>query len=382
MDVKETQYHAPISKYLDAKARAAGLPITGTFELTPQCNLECKMCYVRKTPQQIAAHPRPLMTMEHWLEIAKQAKEAGMLNLLLTGGEPFLWPDFWPLYDELIKMGFIISINSNGTMIDEKIVERLKQNPPTRINITMYGANDETYLALCNRDKMFDRVNRAVTLLKEADIQVKLNCSLTPQNAHDLQAIVDYSKQKDVDVRVATYMFPPVRRDEDMIGQNERFSAEETSFYRLEVLRMQSSEESYLAFLKTCAEGIVPPPVLDESCVDLLDGKVLCGAGHSSFWITWDGYMTPCGMMTHPKADVANQNFNDAWNKTHQAILDMKLSGTCQSCKNQEVCHACAAMAYAETGTFEGIPKFLCEQTTTMQAIARRELAKRQPATV
>ena len=41
------------------------------------------------------------------MELLRAARDAGMLYLLLTGGEPFLWPDFWTLYDELIDMGFI-----------------------------------------------------------------------------------------------------------------------------------------------------------------------------------------------------------------------------------------------------------------------------------
>ena len=32
--------------YQEQKARKAGIPLFGQFELTPLCNLDCKMCYV------------------------------------------------------------------------------------------------------------------------------------------------------------------------------------------------------------------------------------------------------------------------------------------------------------------------------------------------
>lgn len=96
---------------------------------------------------------KSIKTPDFWLELARQAKEQGMLYLLLTGGEPFLYPDFWMLYEELVKMGFVISINSNGSLIDEKIIEKLKKYPPARINITLYGASDETYERLCGIKK-------------------------------------------------------------------------------------------------------------------------------------------------------------------------------------------------------------------------------------
>ena len=47
-----------------------------------------------------------LKTAAEWLKLAQEAKEAGMLFLLLTGGEPFLYPEFWELYGELKEMGF------------------------------------------------------------------------------------------------------------------------------------------------------------------------------------------------------------------------------------------------------------------------------------
>ena len=151
-----------LTQYLFDRASRTLTPLSGTFELSPVCNLACKMCYVRKTPAEVAASPRPPVGLIQWLSIAEQARDAGMLYLLLTGGEPFLWQDFWPLYERLSTMGFLISINSNGTLLDEARVARLAEHPPTRINITLYGAGNETYEALCGRSGMFDRVDRAV----------------------------------------------------------------------------------------------------------------------------------------------------------------------------------------------------------------------------
>ena len=44
-----------------------------------------------------------------------------------------------------VKKGFLISINSNGSLIDEGVIEQLKERPPIRINITLYGASNATY---------------------------------------------------------------------------------------------------------------------------------------------------------------------------------------------------------------------------------------------
>ncbi|MBQ5711622.1 MAG: radical SAM protein, partial [Oscillospiraceae bacterium] len=60
-----------------------GVPLSGTFELTPCCNMSCKMCYVRMTKAQQEAQA-PLRTAEEWVALGRAAKEKGMLYLLLT----------------------------------------------------------------------------------------------------------------------------------------------------------------------------------------------------------------------------------------------------------------------------------------------------------
>lgn len=374
MDKSNLQKSVPITDYMFSKASRRRIPFSGTFELTPMCNFACKMCYVRKTAAEVKASPRSMMTLDQWLQIAKDACDAGLLHLLLTGGEPTIWPDFWELYEKLSHMGLLISINTNGSMLDKKAIDKLVKNPPRRVNITLYGASDETYEKLCGTKNVFSRVDFAINELKKAGIQLKLNCSLTPYNVCDLEKLVSYAQERELILDVATYMFPPVRRDSRLIGQNDRFSPEESAYYRLKTYCLQFGEEKYQQFLKSILEGSIPPPGLDESCIDPMDGKIKCRAGKASFWITWDGQMTPCGMMTKPAIDIKNRAFIDAWKELTEISNELLLSGVCAKCRNAELCHSCAAMALAETGNISGIPKYLCESVKAMKQIAYNEL--------
>ena len=52
----ENEYvESRISRHLHSRAARAGIPLSGTFELTPCCNLACKMCYVRKPRAEVEA---------------------------------------------------------------------------------------------------------------------------------------------------------------------------------------------------------------------------------------------------------------------------------------------------------------------------------------
>ena len=114
-----------ITEYLYRKSARSGVPISGTFELTPVCNMDCRMCYVRMSRQQQEAIA-PLKTAEQWLALAKECRDAGMLYLLITGGEPFLHPQIRQILTGLHKMGFVVNINSNGTLINEETVAWLR----------------------------------------------------------------------------------------------------------------------------------------------------------------------------------------------------------------------------------------------------------------
>ena len=364
-----------LTNWLQEKAAGKQIPLNGVFELSPVCNFSCRMCYVRKTQKEVCESPRPILTLDDWRRIAREAREAGMLYLLLTGGEPLLWPDFWILYEELVDMGFLISINTNGSLIDEEAVARFRKRPPVKISITLYGANDATYQRLCGVDHVFSKVARNICRLKEIGISVKLNCSLTPENVEDMEQIVAFSKQQDIPLSATGYMFPPVRRDPTMVGQNERFTPEEAASVYLRYLRLDRGEEAYRRYLRQVAAGYTEPPGLDESCIDPVDGRIRCRAGKTFFWITWDGWLTPCGMMGEPKIDLKNRTFSEAWQQLITASAALRLSGVCDKCSNRSICHPCAAIAYAETGSVGGIPTYQCRSSQEQCRIARETLA-------
>ena len=198
-----------LSAYLHARACAKGIPLAGNFELTARCNFNCRMCYVHLTPEEQRRRGAEL-TADEWLAIAEQARSQGMLFLLLTGGEPLIRADFRYLLTELKKMGLMVSINSNASLIDDDWLDFFRHEPPSRMNITLYGGCNETYERLCGRP-MYDRVVHNIRALKALGIGVKLNASMTPYNVDDMDAIYAIATELGTPVQMASYMFPPVR---------------------------------------------------------------------------------------------------------------------------------------------------------------------------
>lgn len=321
-----------LSHYLHNRAAPHGIPLSGTFELTPCCNMACKMCYVRMTRQEQEAIA-PLHSADEWLQLGKKARDMGMLFLLLTGGEPFLRPDFRQILQGLHQMGLVISINTNGTMIDEETVSWLRQTPPTRLNITLYGASDETYARLCGNPKGYTQVTRAIRLLREAGLTVKLNCSVTPYNVSDLDAMFAYAQQEDLVIQAASYMFPPLRRDRNMVGLNDRFSPREAAYQMARIQCLTNGENTFLQHMKENSpmELTLNP---EEDCDSIPGEEIRCRAGKTSFWITWDGRMLPCGMFPGEGAEnVFQGNFSEIWNRVRQQTAAIRLPARCAECE-------------------------------------------------
>ena len=66
------------SHYLDFKARQNRIPLIGQFELSPRCNLNCKMCYVHLDSEQLSG--RTVISVETWKDLMRQAWESGMMH--------------------------------------------------------------------------------------------------------------------------------------------------------------------------------------------------------------------------------------------------------------------------------------------------------------
>lgn len=352
----------PVTEYLYRKATQAGVPLSGTFELTPFCNMNCKMCYVRL---EKSGQTHPLSDAKAWLALGEKAAQAGMLYLLITGGEPFSHPEIRQILQGLHKLGLLITVNTNGTLIDEQTVAWLKESPPLRINISLYGASNETYGRLCGNPVGFTQTCRAISLLTQANIPVKLNCSLTPENKDDLEKIVAFSKEQNLPLQVATYMFPPLRKNSQSVGKNHRFSPREAAKY----MRLADRLIAGTAIKQTVPEI----PDWDAPCGDVGE-KSRCRAGRCSFWITWKGEMLPCGMFpTEGKNNVFCQDFEAVWQQVKVEVAGLCLPAMCASCEGKDICRACAAMVITESGNYQQVPKYRCEMMRAYFDLCKEE---------
>lgn len=341
-----------IEERLVMKATLAHIPLGGTFELLPLCNMNCHMCFIRLSREEMDLRGS-LRSVEEWLEIARQMKESGTLFVLLTGGEPFLYPGFLDLYQGLKKLGMIITINTNGTLITPQIAAALGKDKPRRVNITLYGASNQTYERLCHYPNGFDQTCKGIELLLEQKIDIKLNGTIVPENVHEIDALFEIAKHYGLYIKMDTYMYPSSRERLHPFHPESRLSPKEAAQAALKIKKHQMSQEEFTAYQNH---------MLNHPSLPNQDSSIQCRAGKSAFWINWYGDMTSCIFMKKPGINVFENGFEKSWKYLLENTSKIQLTG-CLSCTKKSVCQVCAACMYCECGCFDQKPDYMCQYT-------------------
>lgn len=173
--ITDYRRYSRVRRFLSFKAREKNLPISGSFELTPLCNLDCRMCYVHLQGEQMRG--ARLRTVDEWKDIVRQAFDAGMMYATLTGGECLTYPGFRELYGFLREKGVEVAILSNGLLMDAEMVEFFRRNPPASIQVTLYGASEEAYERVTGT-RAFARVLGNLRRIQEAELPLRV--AVTP----------------------------------------------------------------------------------------------------------------------------------------------------------------------------------------------------------
>lgn len=296
------------------RALQKGIPLSASFELSPLCNMNCRMCYVRLSKEEMKEKGR-LRTAREWLELAHQMRDAGTLFIILTGGEPLLYSEFKEVYLGLRKLGMIITVNTNGTILDEAWANFFAENPPRRINITLYGTDKETYRDLCRFENGYEKALKGIELLVKRKVAVKINGSLVQANEKQIDEIVKIANEQG-------------------------------------------------AFKEMCRQTMESVQLIEqETLKDKLPEKMHCQAGRTSFAVSWQGQMQPCVMLNYPSFPIFKIGVKSSWQQLKNAVNEIYLSGECSVCKYRTVCQTCAACALHEGGSFDAVPKYMCRYT-------------------
>ena len=164
------------------------------WNLIRRCNLLCKHCYSISGDVDF---PGELST-EQVFGVMDDLKAFRVPVLILSGGEPLLRPDIFEISRRAKDLGFYVGLSSNGTLIDEANIGRIRDIGYDYVGISLDGLG-ETHDRFRGRDGAFADSLAAVRLCREQGIKVGLRFTMTLDNAHQLPALLDLAETEGVD---------------------------------------------------------------------------------------------------------------------------------------------------------------------------------------
>lgn len=323
---------------MSEEARAQMIPLAGTFELTPRCNFNCKMCYVHLKADNIPKYGREL-TGDEWIFLAKAAKDAGMLWLCITGGEPVLHPEFSKIYKALSEMGFFITLQTNASVLTDEIMSLLSEYPPYLAKITVYGSNNNVYRDVCGAENGFTRFDAGIRKLLKYNIPVMLVTTVIKQNKDDLENIARYVRELKVPWIYTSAVHPSVRGAET------------------DAKSVAIDEKSATDFMADVRRMVEKPAMKENS-----NPCDCCRGYRNSFWITWNGKMQFCSFMNEPDISVIDRTFEEAWRGLVKYEEQLRWPVECTTCEARLVCRRCAGSLAARSGSAQRVDEEFCKR--------------------
>lgn len=161
------------------------------FAVTYNCNFNCEHCYAQKLKDK----DRPVMTIEDYARVCRQAMELGCLCFSLQGGEVFLrrdWEEviraFKPRYNHML-------LTTNGALITEGLVRKLKNLGLDTLYFSVDSGIAEEHDAFRRHKGSFAAIIEGVEFCRKHKVKVVFNTCVTKQNLYSggLRTLLDYS---------------------------------------------------------------------------------------------------------------------------------------------------------------------------------------------
>ncbi|MBQ3504436.1 MAG: radical SAM protein [Oscillospiraceae bacterium] len=338
-------------------AKEKNVPMTVHFELTPRCNLDCKMCYIHNAESNALKDKE--LSREEWKRVFDEAYDCGMMFATLSGGECLLRTDFKELYLHLWKKRVFITVMTNGTMVNGDILGFFQKYPPADVQISLYGSSEENYLRVTGH-RGFEKAVTAIRGFTELKIPVHVAVTPSRYMGDDVINIHRLSKENNFWCNPSEFYLAN-KRDE-----SEKDDCELT----IDEIVTLSKERALLSGpLKPVSFSL---PHCGGDCT-LAPKGTICSAGKCAVSVSWDGTMNPCSMLPIGNVSVRGASYADAWERTKEAAEEILLGMECVGCPYDKLCPKCPAMRLTGLYTGHCNPK-VCEVTRRLVAAGVKKL--------
>ena len=325
------------------------------WELTRSCNLACVHC---RASAERGPYSGELSTKECF-RIMDEIALVGKPVLILTGGEPLLRTDIFELARYGSDKGFRVVMATNGTLITEETIRKMKASRIQRISVSLDGPNAKTHDSFRTVNGAFEGSLRGIEMAKRGGLEFQINTTITQANLHLIEEILNLAVGLGA-VAHHLFLLVPTGRGKGLKDQGiSALDYEKTLnwFY-------EQGERVPLQLKATCAPHYYR--ILRQRAKQ--EGKTIrhqregldamtrgCLGGLSFCFVSHIGQVQPCGYLEVNCGNVKEKSFHEIWatSGVFQKLRDTDgYEGKCGRCEFRKVCGGCRARAYESLGDY------------------------------
>ena len=316
-------------------------PLRVELELTERCNLSCKFCYNSQNPIDSSLVETILQRL---------AGEC-VPEIVLTGGEPILHPQFRYILDLCTKFFQKTMIQTNGLMIDDTIADLILNKNVYEVNVSVHGSAD-VHDELTRNKGSHTMAIEAIKRLIARNVRVSSNFVMTKDNIGALNENLNELYELGVRCMTLTRFTPTgigATNSELLLSREEIIKA-------IDIAEQFSKTRNVRFLLANSMPQCSLPTLLKKYCEH-------CNFGVSRFYIDIHGNVMMCGMARIVLGNITKETFVQIKEKSYEFanhVLGKNVPQICSTCANFQQCRGgCRAAALANTGDISGADPYL-----------------------
>ncbi len=167
------------------------------------CNERCDFCYLGNE-----LNSTKLQFPEDRIDdFVNNISSAGVFNISILGGEPFLYSGLNSLLDKLYRERIDISLSTNGTINKPLILERIKLSK-TKLNVSFHSTDKEKQERLVRKIGSFKQTVNTINQARELNIPLHVTTVLNKLNLDDVENLVRFVGDLGVQSMTVAYPLP------------------------------------------------------------------------------------------------------------------------------------------------------------------------------
>ncbi len=316
------------------------------WHITNHCQLRCRHCYQDFfSPQEDLDWPGLRQVADNVLRSLREQKQVACINL--TGGEPFLKSELWPLLEHLSQQPEVIELGiiTNGLLLNEEIAARISLYPKiNQLKVSLDGPDPKTNDFLRGPGIFQKIVKNLIRFEQVASLPIYIMFTIMQRNFRTIPSLIKLAQELQAAGLILERFIP--------WGQGKELFTEVLNKEQWrEFLQMLSS---IMAIPETDLQGPYQAFQINFQNDEPMLWGAPCVLGKDGFCIMPDGQVYPCRRFPIPIGHLRYESLHQIW-KNSSLLQDLhrkeNLQGKCRTCPLKD-CRGCRSLALALTGNY------------------------------